>query len=1500
MSDTLLPIMEPSYNLREICKQLVLLEDHLFHPRKRCPDCIRKHLLFAEGLAEEAVTLNPDALARESTAGLADQIRRLWTQFQDVAEFNDYEDIAQDVRALRKGLVEECYDVRVASWLDIASSELPDIHPKGACPYRVMVRSAGYFEVGDQVFFGKYKNKAGIVQRLFKDEHGVPRVEIQPQPQGRKKNRTMGLFNIWHADMAKRAGEVRQFPGPGGRKPPAPKKTITIGGEKYALSDDPGDFMRQMTPEEDDGEGAQLIQGPAHEEPYRFLWVYDTERRDVYMWRVTDGNHKVSGSDSELRSKIVELDRVGEMNRVTREQFQAIAREMDRRENETFRALQEFVDDNKDDFQRLVDQAAQDVFDDEIAPEIERRLDEVDNGVVPFGFQVNERLLDHHDEHEQMRQFVINRGMERYTVALIEDEVRRRGGNPDDPNVDVQAAYWAMHDVMSQAGDRFSKQASAIRVAAKYKDQIPGGLADKKKPSDFDADQLAKGVAVEMEHVDDETLAREIAMDHLVEDSAYYDKLETIEKHGAKYQKKKKVKTKDGDEMTVYEYSDRQVQNRNKAKAERVEKLRGSIGDLRKQVTKDLDAKDSETRLTALAVALIDETFERVGNDTSAEEGHFGVTGWTVEHISFSGGTATIKYVGKSGVDHEKKVTTAKVVSALKAAVKGKKKSDVILCDGDECTVTATEVNAYLKPFDVTAKDIRGLHANETMREELTKARKGKLPEDKKEREKQLKAEFKEALEATAEAVGHEASTLKSQYLVPGLEDTFLKDGTVIKSLKASDDTVDGWWAQHGVTATKTPAEKEDDHAESILRKPPKNKPPRKDLQTNLPPQEDNDSDAKQDEKDTSKNQKHMASVEDEWIRLAVANTPGGAKPAVPPAPTKPPVTPGPAKPKEKKKPKRQPGEVWETDKGWAGKSKDGNETKGGFDDEEAALAWVESEEEHPEDDEDDEDPKDPDDPEPKDNEADPENPDEDVDPSDPKAEALEAEAQANAKAVKKSESAMRQLVKSKHVPEEFHEAVNDRVVDMSDEERVAFANAFAEGMNELKSSPLSMSRARTALKVNPKAKHSPEDLGRMVAEALHAAKVTLNPFMIDGKKISDDTDPADGDPAEAQQERLKKAQAAKALYAKFTPDERQAMADRLGEGPPPRSDLDPNSPRAQEIDAVYYGMAMAAMLKGEDPPDLDGGWKDAQGISPVQPSSQMTLLTQAMARVGKEDLLLGTVEDFTAPESQKAVRTALKSLSDTEVHEFVKGGPLEPLAEGMLARDEKGKFILSEKDRKQFRQMIEDSVVEDIALLDPLVGEHLNETGQKNTAKTRQKVINDARQSAMAEHLENFRDSVKDTGNIVEGDNLDRDSTKDLKAQLAAAGTASRNGVINLVLKAEGPETDTKAVARAVRDEGSNKAMTVRRVRDVTDDQRKSGSVWGTEGEFYAKTPEGNVIGPFKNKARANAWAFGEDGAPPVPAALAGGQTLNPHRMASVLDLYDFQPWPDLSGSSA
>ena len=249
-------------------------------------------------------------------------------------------------------------------------------------------------------------------------------------------------------------------------------------------------------------------------------------------------------------------------------------------------------------------------------------------------------------------------------------------------------------------------------------------------------------------------------------------------KVAARFQRKKKLDTG----TVVYEYSERQVADRDRRKARRLEKLRGGVDQLRRQVSKDLKSKDPSKKLTALAVALMDETYERVGNDESAGEGHFGVTGWKKEHISFGSGGATVSYVGKSSVRQKKTVSNPAVVSALRDAYSKCKGSDCIFKQ-EEASVGAEDVNAYLKSFDITAKDIRGLHANEVMKRKLKAVKGGSLPSEEKKRSAILKKQFQKALDETAGEVGHEASTLRSQYLVPSLESDFLKDGTVIDKL---------------------------------------------------------------------------------------------------------------------------------------------------------------------------------------------------------------------------------------------------------------------------------------------------------------------------------------------------------------------------------------------------------------------------------------------------------------------------------------------------------------------------------------------------------------------------------------------------------------------------------------------------------------------------------------------------------------------------------------------
>lgn len=98
-------VNHPLFNAREASKQIVLLETHLFDPRQRCVDCIRKHFLTIEALVEEAVTLDKGN-AYHYLHTMPEKIRRLASAYNaGVSPAR----IAQGFRVIRKQLVQNTF-----------------------------------------------------------------------------------------------------------------------------------------------------------------------------------------------------------------------------------------------------------------------------------------------------------------------------------------------------------------------------------------------------------------------------------------------------------------------------------------------------------------------------------------------------------------------------------------------------------------------------------------------------------------------------------------------------------------------------------------------------------------------------------------------------------------------------------------------------------------------------------------------------------------------------------------------------------------------------------------------------------------------------------------------------------------------------------------------------------------------------------------------------------------------------------------------------------------------------------------------------------------------------------------------------------------------------------------------------------------------------------------------------------------------------------------------
>jgi len=98
----LLPVMSPLFNLRQMCIESALLEDHLSQEKLRCKDCQKKHFLKMEGLAHEMIGIDKTQEFRQFY-DVPDKIRdieKMYIQGKDQCE------VAQELRKLRKRMME--------------------------------------------------------------------------------------------------------------------------------------------------------------------------------------------------------------------------------------------------------------------------------------------------------------------------------------------------------------------------------------------------------------------------------------------------------------------------------------------------------------------------------------------------------------------------------------------------------------------------------------------------------------------------------------------------------------------------------------------------------------------------------------------------------------------------------------------------------------------------------------------------------------------------------------------------------------------------------------------------------------------------------------------------------------------------------------------------------------------------------------------------------------------------------------------------------------------------------------------------------------------------------------------------------------------------------------------------------------------------------------------------------------------------------------------------
>ena len=217
-------------------------------------------------------------------------------------------------------------------------------------------------------------------------------------------------------------------------------------------------------------------------------------------------------------------------------------------------------------------------------------------------------------------------------------------------------------------------------------------------------------------------------------------------------------------------YSDAEIKKRWEKKRGQIKHLSKNIRKFKIKVDKDLSSPDEKTRIIACIAKIIEITAERVGNDESSNNGHFGVSNLTKKHIKVNGDTVTLKYIGKSGVDHVRTFSHPKVASILKDLLK--RKTNDVFSTSEGLSIKNTQVNNYLSQFDITSKDLRGFKSNKLMTAGLLKLGKVKDMKDRK-------TKFNELLRKVAAEIQHTPAILRKAYLLPEIEQNFYEHGSI-------------------------------------------------------------------------------------------------------------------------------------------------------------------------------------------------------------------------------------------------------------------------------------------------------------------------------------------------------------------------------------------------------------------------------------------------------------------------------------------------------------------------------------------------------------------------------------------------------------------------------------------------------------------------------------------------------------------------------------------------
>lgn len=197
---------------------------------------------------------------------------------------------------------------------------------------------------------------------------------------------------------------------------------------------------------------------------------------------------------------------------------------------------------------------------------------------------------------------------------------------------------------------------------------------------------------------------------------------------------------------------------------------------IRQQLAQDLALRGLPKRKVLAAVVQIMElTRIRVGNEEYARTNQsYGLTTLQDDHVAISGSTIRFSFRGKSGVEHDMKLTDRRLARIVKQCqeIPGQDLFQYVDEDGSYQTIGSADVNEYLREMtgeDFTAKDFRTWAGTVLAASHLMQV--GSFTS-----QTAAKKNITQAIKAVAAHLGNRPATCRKYYVHPAILDCYLNE----------------------------------------------------------------------------------------------------------------------------------------------------------------------------------------------------------------------------------------------------------------------------------------------------------------------------------------------------------------------------------------------------------------------------------------------------------------------------------------------------------------------------------------------------------------------------------------------------------------------------------------------------------------------------------------------------------------------------------------------------